>query len=48
MLLIFPRKNCNFKKFFNMLRYHMKIFGSGRATKKGIKIYTEVLKKFKE
>jgi hypothetical protein len=31
--LIFPRKNCNFKKLFNMLRYPLKIFDSRRDTK---------------
>lgn len=31
-----------------MLRYYMKIFGSGRATKNGTKIYKEVIEKFKE
>jgi hypothetical protein len=28
--LIFPRKNRNFKKLFNMLRYPLKIFDSKR------------------
>jgi hypothetical protein len=32
--LIFPRKNCNFKKLFNMLRYPLKIFDSRGNTKK--------------
>ncbi|AKB17515.1 transposase, putative [Methanosarcina sp. WWM596] len=43
--LIFPRKNCNFKKLFNMLRYPLKIFDSRRDTKKEIKIYKEMIAK---
>jgi hypothetical protein len=46
--LIFPRKNCNFKKLFNMLRYPLKIFDSRRDTEKEIKIYKEIIAKFKE
>ena len=46
--LIFPRKNCNFKKLFNMLRYPLKIFDSRRNTEKEIKFYKEVIAKFKE
>ena len=46
--LIFPRKNCNFKKLFNMLKYPLKIFDSKRDTKKEIKIYKEIIAKFKE
>lgn len=46
--LIFPRKNCNFKKLFNMLRYPLKIFDSRRNTEKEIKIYKEIIAKFKE
>lgn len=36
VLLIFPRKNCNFKKLFNMLRYPLKIFDLKRNIKKEI------------
>jgi hypothetical protein len=39
--LIFPRKNCNFKKLFNTLRYPLKIFDSRRDNEKEIKFYTE-------
>lgn len=46
--LIFPRKNCNFKKLFNMLRYPLKIFDSRRNTEKEIKFYKEIIAKFKE
>lgn len=46
--LIFPRKNCNFKKLFNMLRYPLKIFDSRRDTKKEIKIFKDIIAKFKE
>jgi hypothetical protein len=46
--LIFPRKNCNFKKLFNMLRYPLKIFDSRRDTKSEIKIYKGIIAKFKE
>ena len=46
--LIFPRKNCNFKKLFNMLRYPLKIFDSRRDTGKEIKFYKEIIAKFKE
>jgi len=46
--LIFPRKNCNFKKLFNMLRYPLKIFDSKRNTEKEIKFYKEIIAKFKE
>jgi hypothetical protein len=46
--LIFPRKNCNFKKLFNMLRYHLKIFDSRRDTKNEIKLYKGIIAKFKE
>ena len=42
--LIFPRKNCNFKKLFNMLRYPLKIFDSKRNTEKEIKFYKEISK----
>ena len=46
--LIFPRKNCNFKKLFNMLRYPLKIFNSKRNTEREIKLYKEIIAKFKE
>jgi hypothetical protein len=46
--LIFPRKNCNFKKLFNMLRYPLKIFDLRRNTEKEIKFYKEITAKFKE
>ena len=46
--LIFPRKNYNFKKHFNMLRYPLKIFDSRRDTEKEIKFYKEIIAKFKE
>ena len=46
--LIFPRKNCNFKKLFNMLRYPLKIFDSRRNNEKEIKFYKEIIAKFKE
>ncbi len=46
--LIFPRKNCNFKKLFNMLRYPLKIFDSKRNTEREIKLYKEIIAKFKE
>jgi hypothetical protein len=46
--LIFPRKNCNFKKLFNMLRYPLKIFDSRRDTKNEIKLYKEIIAKFKD
>ncbi len=46
--LIFPRKNCNFKKLFNMLRYPLKIFDSKRNTEKEIKFYKGIIAKFKE
>jgi hypothetical protein len=46
--LIFPRKNCNFKKLFNMLRYPLKIFDSKRNIEKEIKFYKEIIAKFKE
>jgi hypothetical protein len=45
--LIFPRKNCNFKKLFNMLRYPLKIFDSRRDTKNEINLYKEIIAKFK-
>ena len=46
--LIFPRKNCNFKKLLNMLRYPLKIFDSKRNTQREIKFYKEIIAKFKE
>jgi hypothetical protein len=46
--LIFPRKNCNFRKLFNMLRYPLKIFDSRRDTEKEINIYKEIIAKFKD
>ncbi|AKB50683.1 hypothetical protein MSBRW_1430 [Methanosarcina barkeri str. Wiesmoor] len=46
--LIFPRKNCNFKKLFNMFRYPLKIFDLRRNTEKEIKFYKEIIAKFKE
>lgn len=46
--IIFPRKNCNFKKLFNMLRYPLKIFDSKRDTKKEIGLYKGIIEKFKE
>lgn len=46
--LIFPRKNCNFKKLFNMQRYPLKIFDSRRDSKTEIKIYKDIIAKFKE
>ena len=46
--LIFPRKNCNFKKLFNMLRYPLKIFDSRRDNEKEINLYKGIIAKFKE
>ena len=46
--LIFPRKNCNFKKLFNMLRYPLEIFDSRRNNKTEIKIFKERTTKFEE
>ncbi|MFY1112563.1 MAG: transposase [Methanosarcinaceae archaeon] len=45
--LIFPRKNCNFEKLFSMLNYPLKIFDPKRDTKKEIKIYQQIVGKFK-
>ena len=46
--LIFPRKNCNFKKLFNMLKYPLKIFDSRRDNEREIKLYKGIIAKFKE
>ena len=46
--LIFPRKNCNFKKLFNMLKYLLKIFDSRRDNEKEINLYKGIIAKFKE
>jgi len=46
--LIFPRKNCNFSKLFNMITYPLKIFDSKRDTKQEIAIYKRIIAKFKE
>lgn len=45
--LLFPRKNCNFKKLFNLLNYPLKIFDSKRDTYKEIRIYKWIVAKFK-
>ena len=46
--LIFPRKNCNFSKLFNMITYPLKIFDSKRDTETEIAIYKKIIAKFKE
>jgi hypothetical protein len=45
--LIFPRKNCNFSKLFNMMTYPLKIFDSNRDTEAEIAIYKRIIAKFK-
>ncbi len=46
--LIFPRKNCNFSKLFNMMTYPFKIFDSKRDTEAEIAIYKRIITKFKQ
>ena len=46
--LIFPRKNCNFRKLFNMMAYPLNIFDSKRDTNAEISVYKRIIAKFKE
>jgi hypothetical protein len=46
--LIFPRKNCNFGKLFNMITYPLKIFDSKRDTGAEIATYKRIIAKFKQ
>lgn len=45
--IIFPKKNCNFNKLFDMLSYPLNIFDSKRNTKEEKKLYKKLLAKFK-
>ena len=46
--LIFPRKNCNFNKLFNMMIYPLKIFDLKRDTKSEITTYKRIIAMFKQ
>lgn len=46
--LIFPRKNCNFNKLFNMMIHPLKIFDLKRDTKSEIAAYKRIMTTFKE
>jgi len=43
---IFPKKNCNFNKLFDMLSYPLNIFDSKRNTKNEKKLFKKLVAKF--